>query len=394
MLKNIYNKILLLFFPLIIINKILSNVLTVKFGNITPFRIGHLVGELSIWLLESKKKDNNKKTLEIWYVPKKVCSKFFFKKIKEKIFITNNFFIKIMYDLCKKYQKKEFLIKGATHGERDIECLISQNNKIVEFTPDEIYLGNEMLKEIGIKENQEIVSLCVRDKFYLNNIMPKINWSYLDYKNSDINSYNKSVKFLNDRNISVIRMGAGAEKKWEFNSNVNYDYANSKHRSSFLDFFLVYRSKFVITSGTGFYWVPYVLKKPIIMCDFVPVGDMCTYVTNSIQIFKHIYSNEKKRTLNLKELFSKKYNVIHASGDYVKNNLKVIDNSPDEISDCVNEMYFKIENKWIETIEQKKLQENFWQNYPKQANIKENSLKKRHGILSAKIGSEFLKKYY
>ena len=48
-------------------------------------------------------------------------------------------------------------------------------------------------------------------------------------------------------------------------------------------------------------------------------------------------------------------------------------------------MYFKIENKWIETIEQKKLQENFWQNYPKQANIKKNSLRERHGILNAKI---------
>ena len=107
----LYDFFLNLFYPTIIILKLLSKFYKIKIGNITPFRIGHLVGELSLWYLENQ---SDKKSIQIWYVSKNVCNKFFINKIKEKIKISNNFFIKILFDTLKKFNKKEFLISGPT----------------------------------------------------------------------------------------------------------------------------------------------------------------------------------------------------------------------------------------------------------------------------------------
>ena len=79
MLKKIYNIILTISFPIIYINKFFSNFFYIKYGQADPYRIAHLVGEISLWYLERKIKNNNSKAnLEIWYLPKNVCNKFFF----------------------------------------------------------------------------------------------------------------------------------------------------------------------------------------------------------------------------------------------------------------------------------------------------------------------------
>ncbi len=43
---------------------------TIKLGVISPTRVGHLIGELSLWYLENLNK--NDKNLNIWFMPKKL----------------------------------------------------------------------------------------------------------------------------------------------------------------------------------------------------------------------------------------------------------------------------------------------------------------------------------
>ena len=394
MLKKIYNILLIISFPVIYINNFLSKFFYIKYGSAEPHRIGHLVGEMTLWHLEKKNNEagnKNKANLEIWYTPRNVCNKFFYKKIKKKVFITHNFIIKFLHDLFIKFNKREFIITGPKFGERDIESLITKNKNIIEFTDEEIKYGNSLLKEMGFDENQSFVCICIRDKYYLNKVLPKKDWSNSDFKNSNIENYNMAVKYLNDKNIRVIRMGAGSEKNWSLSDGKNFDYSQSKFRSGFLDFYLVHKSKFVISNGTGFYWVPYVLKKPIVMADFIPVGSLCSYVPNSIHIFKHIYSNDKKRFLNLKELLSDDYNYVWGTKDYIKQNLKIVDNTPEEVFECVKDMNLKIDGTLNEFDENKINQKKFWENLPKIIVKKEN--KQRHGVINAEIGNSFLKKY-
>jgi len=384
----LYDFFLNLFYPTIIILKLLSKFYKIKIGNITPFRIGHLVGELSLWYLENQ---SDKKSIQIWYVSKNVCNKFFINKIKEKIKISNNFFIKILFDTLKKFNKKEFLISGPTYGERDLKSLIYKNPDLINFTPEETKYGNKILDQMGIKDNDKIVCMCIRDNFFFEKVLKTKNYKKYEFKNSNIENYNKAVKYLNENNIKVIRMGVGSEKEWTAKNGINFDYSLSKYRSDFMDFYLVSKSKFVITNGTGFYWIPYILKKPLVMADFTPIGGLCSYVPNSIHIFKHLYFKKEKRRLNLKELVSEEFNFFYSADDYQKKELDLIDNTPDEILECVLQMNSFLDGEEIDELDAE-IQKKFWNFLPNRIEkyLKNN---KTHEIINAKIGNKFLKKY-
>ena len=392
MLKKIYNIVLIISFPLIYIHKIFSKFFYIKYGEADAFRVGHLVGETSLWYLEKKDGNPSEADLEIWYVSKNVCNYFFYKKMKSKIIITHNFIIKFLHDLFRKFNKKEFIIMPPQYGERDVRSLISKNKKIIEFTDEEIKYGDSFLKKIGINKNENFVCIAIRDSYYLNKVLPTHNWTYHNFKNSDIENYNKAVKYLNDINIKVIRMGAGSDKSWSLESDKNFDYSRSNLRTSFLDFYIVHKSKFVLCNGTGFYWIPYVLKKPIVMADFIPIASLCSYVPHSLHLFKHLYSNDKKRFLSLKELLSEEFNFVYGTDSYTKKNIKIVDNSPDEIVDCVKEMNLKIDGELQESEEDQINQKKFWVNLPSFIKKKKKT-EQRNGIINAKIGRNFLKKY-
>ena len=80
------------------------------------------------------------------------------------------------------------------------------------------------MKKIGINKNENFVCIAIRDSYYLNKVLPTHNWTYHNFKNSDIENYNKAVKYLNDINIKVIRMGAGSDKSWSLENFINLAY--------------------------------------------------------------------------------------------------------------------------------------------------------------------------
>ena len=116
----------------------------------------------------------------------------------------------------------------------------------------------------------------------------------------------------------------------------------------------------------------------------------CSYLPNSIYIFKHIYSEDKKRFLNLKELLSDEFNFVWGTKEYINQNLKIVDNTPEEIFECVKSMNLKIDGSLNESEENKINQKKFWDNLPKIIVKKEN--KRRHGIINAEIDNSFLRK--
>ncbi len=353
----------------------------------THLRIGHLIGELSIWYFFKIIKKNDFK--EIWYVAKNSCNPYWVKKIGQKINISDKFIKKIFYDLFIRFGVQELLIKPPKHVERDINGLVYKNDNIINFSQKEIDYGNKLLKEINIQKEDKIVCICIRDNYFFKKYTRTLAWQNYEYKNSDIEKYDKAVKYLNGKNIKVVRMGVGSENRWSLVGLNNIDYSISKIRSGFLDFFLVNKSKFSILNGTGFYWIPYIQKKPLVMTDLIPIGNINSYVPNNLTIFKHIYSEEKKRNLNLNEMLSQKFNFIVGNKNFKQKGLKPIDNSKEEIYEVVKEMNERLDGNFNK--ENNLKQKNFWDLYPKI--IENHHVKERHGEINARIGASFLDKY-
>ena len=127
------------------------------------------------------------------------------------------------------------------------------------------------------------------------------------------------------------------------------------------------------------------------MADFIPIGKICTYIPNSIHLFKHIYSKKNKRNLDLESLLSADKSFIYRNTEFEKKNLKAIDNSPVEILKGVEEIYNRINGSWNESESENVRQINFWKKYQKE--IKNANNRQWHNIINTKVGSNFLKNY-
>lgn len=80
--------------------------------------------------------------------------------------------------------------------------------------------------------------LLVRDSKYLNQINPRRDDSYTNYRNSDINNYVKAAEALGDLGYTIFRMGASVQQPMLSKHPKIIDYAANGMRSEFLDVFL------------------------------------------------------------------------------------------------------------------------------------------------------------
>ena len=87
---------------------------------------------------------------------------------------------------------------------------------------------------MGVK-NKNYVCLAVRDENYLNKMEPRGDWSYHDYRNSNIINYLEAADELTKRGYYVLRMGKNNKIKFETNNPMIIDYSFSKYRSDFMD---------------------------------------------------------------------------------------------------------------------------------------------------------------
>ena len=62
----------------------------------------------------------------------------------------------------------------------------------------------------------------------------------------------------------------------------------------------------------------------------------------------------------LDELFSDEFNFVYGSDKYKQRNIEIMDNSPDEIFECVKEMNKKIDGEWENTSDHQTNQKIFW----------------------------------
>ena len=106
---------------------------------------------------------------------------------------------------------------------------------------------------MGISKDDKYVLLVLRDANYLKKKYPKINWQQHINRDTKIEYYYETIKFLHEKNFKVILIGAGELKHDKlFQKNV-INYEISEFKSEFLDIFLFSKDncKFVISSITG-----------------------------------------------------------------------------------------------------------------------------------------------
>lgn len=330
-------------------------------------RIGHFVLDVESFL---RRGYDRKEYRIIFLLKTPICNSFLFYKWSQILeivsFQESVFFGNIIHSLLKyNFYTATIDHSGGEYFEWNF-C-----NPVFSFTQEEKEIGDKTLERMGISKEDWYVCVFARDSAYLKNYPYRIeqfkdNGEH-DYRDSDINSLEKSMRYIIDRGGWVIRLGQIVENRMNFKHPKIIDYPFSQWRSDFMDIYLQFRAKFVLSSSTsGITDVVALFNTPY--CGVNMPFYYNTPYKNSISIPKKMQRNgiflslpqviilansvsEDKIPPNYPDFFR---------GDfYTKNHIEFIANTQDEILELTIEMFERLEGVFVETQEEWRLQQEY-----------------------------------
>ena len=274
------------------------------------------------------------------------------------------------------------------------KIITSYEEPIITLSKKEIKEGYKNLEFFNISRKDKFICFANRDSNYLNEFQKgiktmNIDFSYHNYRDSNIHDYLFAANELTKDGYFLIRTGKFTDSKLNHENNKIIDYSQSPLRSDFMDFFLSKECEFYICSDSGISVIPESFKTPIVFVNNPSIRNMSTHNNRGIIILKKIYCQERKRLLKFDEIIKIENEIVHIGSKsfYEKySNLKIIDNTPEEINAAVQEMKKILNNEWDTSFFNQNLQMKFWHLICGKTNV---NLKSKKLLIS----NSFLEKY-
>lgn len=389
LLKFILFTLIIIFFPIFIFLIILSSYYVIRIGLIRADRIGHLALEIETYLCEIDAGMNipNSKYKDIFFIEGKISNEQLVKMWRRKLIVLPYFILKPLYILNIKFFKDKFNPLKLNY---DNNNLLDKSKVHISFNDEEKVFGENELKKLGILNQDRFICVLVRDNAYLHNFLGG-NWDYHDYRDCNIENFILAMNNLTNLGYYVIRMGAIVNNKIKTNNPRIIDYAGKGLRTDFMDVFLASKCTFCISTGAGWDILPsWLFKKPTIYTNILPLGMIPTYSSNFLLITKTHFSIKKNKNMNFSEIIESGAATFTNSHSFCNAEIKLIENTPEEIWDISFEMHQRLEKKWVETKEMEDNNITFEKMYPK--NIKDSFGRPFHGKIKSRYSSLFLLK--
>jgi putative glycosyltransferase (TIGR04372 family) len=398
--KFICNKII--YFPFyfiaiffVIIIRLLRPIILIRIGYIISSSIGHYAGNTELYLCEKDFGINvpNVRYYDIFYFRYQPISNIFLaEKIKKIIPIYPKYILEPILYLNRFLPGfRKFEVGQNTLNDRDVNNLLDRSKIHLKFTKEEIEYGDRLLGILGIPKNSKIVCLLVRDSSYL---FTKFGpgYEYHNYRDCNVNNYLEAAEELSKLGYFIVRMGEVAKEKFESNNPKIIDYANNVNRSPFLDIYLGYKCIFTISTSSGWDAVPsHLFKKPMLYTNYSPIILMSSFSKKYLITIKKYFDLNNNKILNFSEIYSRNLFYLTKDIDYNYNNIKLIENTPEEIKNAALDMHNLITNKLILSTEDQILQKRFWTDFPNEVKSSYFQKKSLHGEIKALISPSFLR---
>lgn len=375
----------------VIVIRLIRPWLLVRFGGLFSSRIGHFAANTDLYLCERDAGINvpDQHYVDLFYMSKPICN--------QQLATMWNRILRIwpvwilapisrMNRMIPGWESHE--IGNNTQNDRDVHNLLDRFPPHLELTAEEEEKGEAGLRALGIPVGAPFVCLIVRDSVYLDTHQP-YDWSYHDYRDSDIQNYVVAAEELADRGYFVIRMGATVRESIKTIHPRVIDYATNGMRSDFMDIYLGARCEFCISTGTGWDYIPGIFRRPIVYVSFVPLGALSTFCASNLSLTKTHWFTRENRRLTLKEIFTHGVGFCVYTSDFETKGIRLIENTPEEIRDVVIEMAERLNGTWQAHEDDEDLQRRFWGIFPTDAKTADG--KPLHGEIRARFGAAFLR---
>jgi len=395
-----YFFIILLLSPFLVFIVLIRPIILIRFGNF-PWRIG-MFTSAEIYLLQ-KNSRKSPSTFDIWGTEDHLMNKQLLIMLKRKFLIISHSLViwRALYILSKYISifSRHIIIFGfgnsSIFDERKLEyirCLTSLQKFPPQMclTKQEIQKGERMLEKFNIPKNAKIVCIASRDSAYLKKIYPTTNFSYHNYRDSDINNFIPAIKTLIKKNFYVVRMGKDVTKKINIKNSKFVDYPFHPLKSDFMDFFFSYKCFFWIGCNSGLDRLPVVFKKPMLVFNTAPILHIILNKKKTL-VAPKMYMNSKNQKLSISKIFDGGLAEIHRTEDFKKKNIKLQELNSKQIKDITLEMLKLIKDSWkIKNKKDFKLQQKFKKIYLQK--VKESKREYKNEKFNPVYSSSFLKK--
>ncbi len=382
--------------PFVLLIRLIRPWLLVRWGGLASPRIGHFAGNTELYLCERDAGINVplQRHLDVFFMEQPICNVQLAKMWRRVLLVWPGWWV------LPSIQRINQLIPGGAlheigenaHADRDVHNLLDRYPPHLKFTVEEEVRGEAGLLKIGIPSGTPFVCLIVRDSAYLDAHQPK-DWSYHNYRDSDIGNYVLVAETLAGRGYAVIRMGVKVCHPLESKHPLVIDYATNGMRSDFMDIYLGAKCAFCISTSTGFDAVPIIFRRPTVFVNLVPLGYFRASSLATIGIFKHHISVKNNKKLYVKDIFDRGVGFSLQTADYAKNDILLVENTPEEIRDVAIEMAERLSGTWQECPDDVVLQTQFWETFPAKAKDTYHN-RPLHGDIHARIGAQFIRNNY
>jgi len=367
-------------FPIALLIRIISPIVLIRTGGTYGSRIGHFSANLELYLCEKDHNLHPKRTFDIFFHPFRICN-YQLKKMWERTpglrihqfawFLHHGG--KLMPD-AKRY---EIITEDI-----DLNDVLIKSKIHLQFTSDEKLTAQRDLQNMGIHIGSTFIGLIARDSSYLKNVAPTRDWSYHNYRDSNIENYLLAAEELSKRGHFVIRMGSHVNKALKSNNTKIIDYATNGHRTDLLDIYIGAKCHFFISGNTGLDALPVIFRKPLILVNLLPLELVRGWLPNNLILFKKHWLKEEKRFMIFREIIESGAGKFLHAEEFDKQGIELIENTSEEIRDVVIEMDERLKGTWETTEQDEELQRQFWSLF------KPNEF---NSVFRCRIGAKYLR---
>ena len=322
-----------------------------------PDKASHFIEALEIHL--RRRHIENKKvfwTLVIW--PQKFPNDALAKLYKREVFIIGpkqKLITRVLPFIIWRVTVHNYSVNSYSIEETELKNIQKQS---IYFSQREIEIGKSLELDLFGKKQQDYLLFGYTSRNYRKLIDQKY------HPKDDVISqipnpidFVDLIKKLQRNDISVVRQGLMLEDEPELLAAglVVPDYA--KYPSGFVDVWLAYKCKFLLSACSGSWWFGLPFNKSAVMTDFYsPIGTFHAPASHTIifQLPLNIASNKLKSfewmMKNQRWCFDSKK---------IGTEYSIVKNTPGQIVDVVNEHLARLNGTWLETEEDKILQQKF-----------------------------------
>ena len=340
---------------------LLSKLMTVNVHYIYNSRIGHFATntELSYLTTQAPRNRFGLRPLALFFFQSEKSANSFLETLwRRKLRILPHDLGWLIYDLAKRLPMSKI---AAQSTNKDVQGLLVVTKPSLSFNPSELAEGLIFLRKLGLSPNDKFICLNVRDGVFLRESevigwTKSRDWSYHDYRDSEISTYVEAAEVLAEMGYTVFRMGALVKEPLVSKHPRVIDYATNGMRTEFLDIFLGAHCTFCVSTGSGWDSVPTIFRRPTMFVNHLPIFE-ASAITLPITICPKLLSNQRTlASLSLTELIQKDLATPLNSAAYADAGVEIRDLSSEELVEAVTEMAQRVEGTFVETPEQKEMQ--------------------------------------